>query len=104
MNFVGALIPSGSGEYCKSCFSLVVVVAPGTKGFVSFAFLDARSVGLKLGQNMKKMCMRYVAKSKKQGIQRRRFHFMFDSIIFNYQWTRNAKKEESMIKLGIPGK
>ena len=60
--------------------------------------------GVKLGQNMKKMCMRYVAKSKKQGIQRRRFHFIFDSIIVNYQWTRNAKKEESMIKLGIPGK
>ena len=32
-----------SGEYCKSCFSLVVVGAPGTKGFVSFAFLDART-------------------------------------------------------------
>ena len=55
----------GSGEYCKSCFSLVVVVAPGTKGFVSFAFLDARSVGLKLGQNMKKMCMRDVWPSQR---------------------------------------
>ena len=54
-----------SGEYCKSCFSLVVVVAPGTKGFVSFAFLDARSVGLKLGQNMKMMCMREVWPSQR---------------------------------------
>ena len=45
-------------------FSLVVV-GPGTKGFVSFAFLDARSVGLKLGQNMKKMCMREVWPSQR---------------------------------------
>ena len=34
---MGARIPSGSGEYCKSCFSLFI--RPGTKEIVSLASL-----------------------------------------------------------------
>ena len=62
---MGARIPSGSGEYCKSCFSLFI--RPGTKEIVSLASLgvnwgkeEGAGEGLELGHNMKKMCMRYV--------------------------------------------
>ena len=34
---MGARIPPGSGEYCKSCFSLFI--RPGTKEIVSLASL-----------------------------------------------------------------
>ena len=59
---MGAWIPSGSGEYCKSCFSLFI--RPGTKEGVSLESLGVnwgrrRGQGLELGHNMKKMCMRY---------------------------------------------
>ena len=56
---MGARIPSGSGEYCKSCFSLFI--RPGTKEIVSLASLGVNwgRMGLELGHNMKKMCMRY---------------------------------------------
>ena len=68
-------------------------------------FWEARGVGGgEIGSEHEEDVYEICGKSKKQGIQRRRFHFIFDSIIVNYQWTRNAKKEESMIKLGIPGK
>ena len=85
---------------------ILVVVGPGgTKAFVSFAFLDVRREGgwvAKLGQNIKKMWMRYVAGSaagKKRGIQRRRLHFYFESIFVNYRWIRNVRKEQGMGKL-----
>ena len=61
---MGARIPPGSGEYCKSCFSLFI--RPGTKEIVSLASQGVNweggggRGGLELGHNMKKMCMRYV--------------------------------------------
>ena len=54
---MGAQIPSGSGEYCKSCFSLFI--RPGTKEIVSLASLGVNwgrgrqgRGGLELGHNM----------------------------------------------------
>ena len=61
---MSARIPPGSGEYCKSCFSLFI--RPGTKEVVSLESLGVnwgRRRGLELGHSMKKMCMRYVPRS-----------------------------------------
>ena len=44
---MGARIPSGSGEYCKSCFSLFI--RPGTKEIVSLASLGV-NWGRRMGQ------------------------------------------------------